>query len=120
MPQRSTNRANGCGGNGFPPGSSVAPAALPGNPTRMQLPSLRGFYACNMQQRRRNRMNLRDALDIPAREITDEAVYRDRRRILAALGVLPALGVAGCSEAAPPPSPVTVTPEQAKSGFRTA
>ena len=65
-------------------------------------------------------MNLRDALAIPARDITDEAVYRDRRRVLAALGLLPALGVAGCSEAAPPPSNVVVTPEQAKSGFRTA
>ena len=65
-------------------------------------------------------MNLRDALDIPASEITDEAVYRDRRRLLAALGCLPALGVAGCSEAAPPPSTVVVTPAQAKSGFRTA
>ena len=65
-------------------------------------------------------MNLRDALAIPARDITDEAVYRDRRRVLAALGLLPVLGVAGCSEAAPPPSNVVVTPEQAKSGFRTA
>ena len=65
-------------------------------------------------------MNLRDALAIPARDITDEAVYRDRRRVLAALGLLPALWVAGCSEAAPPPSNVVVTPEQAKSGFRTA
>ena len=50
----------------------------------------------------------------------EEAIYRDRRRILAALGMLPALGVAGCSEAAPPPSKVTVTPEQAKAGFRTS
>ena len=58
-------------------------------------------------------MNLRDALAIPARDITDEAVYRDRRRVLAALGLLPALGVAGCSEAAPPPSNVVVTPETA-------
>jgi sulfoxide reductase catalytic subunit YedY len=65
-------------------------------------------------------MNLRDALDIPARDITDEAVYRDRRRLLAAFGFLPALGLSGCSEAAPPPSKVVVTPEQAKSGFRTS
>ncbi len=65
-------------------------------------------------------MDLRDALNISGRDITDEAVYRDRRRILATLGLLPALGVAGCSEAAPPPSKVVVTPEQAKSGFRTA
>jgi sulfoxide reductase catalytic subunit YedY len=65
-------------------------------------------------------MDLRDALKIPARDITDEAVYRDRRRILAALGMLPALGIAGCSEAAPPPSTAVVTPEQAKSGFSTS
>ena len=65
-------------------------------------------------------MNLRDALDIPARDITDEAVYRDRRRLLAAFGFFPALGLSGCSEAAPPPSKVVVTPEQAKSGFRTS
>ena len=31
-------------------------------------------------------MSLRDALRIPTREITDEAVYRDRRRIVAAAG----------------------------------
>jgi len=64
-------------------------------------------------------MRLHDALDIPARDIADESVYRDRRRLLAALGVLPTLGLAGCSEAAPPPSNVVVTPEQARSGFRT-
>ena len=64
-------------------------------------------------------MSLRDALNIPARDVTDEAVYRDRRRVLAALGFLPALAVAGCSEAAPPPSKVVVTPAQARSGFST-
>ena len=65
-------------------------------------------------------MRLRESLHVPADDITDEAVYRDRRRVLAAIGLLPALGVAGCSEAAPPPSKVVVTPAQAKSGFRTA
>jgi sulfoxide reductase catalytic subunit YedY len=64
-------------------------------------------------------MFLRDALRIPASEITDEAIYRDRRRLLAAFAALPGLGLVGCSEAAPPPSDVTVTPEQARSGFRT-
>ena len=48
-------------------------------------------------------MFLRDALRIPASEITDEPVYRDRRRVLAALAALPALSLAGCSDAAPPP-----------------
>jgi len=65
-------------------------------------------------------MSLRDALRIPASAITDEAVYRDRRRLLAALATLPALGLAGCADAEPPPASKTVvTPEQARSGFRT-
>jgi len=64
--------------------------------------------------------SLRDALRIPAAEVTDEAVYRDRRRLLAALAAAPALSLAGCSEAQPPPpSRITLTPEQAKSGFKT-
>ena len=65
-------------------------------------------------------MALRDALRIPSRDVTEESVQRDRRRVLAALGMAPTLGVIGCSEAAPPPSTATITPEQAKSGFRTA
>ena len=65
-------------------------------------------------------MKLRDTLRIPAADITDEAVYRDRRRLLAAFATAPALAVAGCGRAEPPPPPrVTITPEQAKSGFRT-
>lgn len=53
--------------------------------------------------------------------ITDEAVYRDRRRLLAAFATSPTLMLAGCSDAAPPPPPskVAITPAQAKSGFRT-
>ena len=65
-------------------------------------------------------MSLRDALRMPGRDLTDESVYRDRRRVLAMLGAVPALGIAGCSEAAPLPSTTIVTPEQAKAGFRTA
>ena len=65
-------------------------------------------------------MSLRDALRIPSREVTEEPVYRDRRRVLAMLGAVPALGIAGCSEAAPAASRATITPEQAKAGFRTA
>ncbi len=65
-------------------------------------------------------MNLRDALRMPSAAITDEAVYRERRRVLAALGATPLLGLTGCSEAAPPPAKAVVTPAQARSGFRTA
>ena len=65
-------------------------------------------------------MSLRDVLNIPASEITDETVYRERRRLLAALAAAPALGLAGCAEAEPPPpTQVVITPEQARSGFRT-
>lgn len=66
-------------------------------------------------------MSLRDVLKTPSSEITDEAVYRDRRRLLQLFALTPALGVAGCAEADPPPPPKTVvTPAQARSGFRTA
>jgi sulfoxide reductase catalytic subunit YedY len=66
-------------------------------------------------------MSLREALRIPSFEITDEAVYRDRRRLLAAMAAAPGLGLAACSDAAPPPPPskVVVTPEQARAGYRT-
>ena len=65
-------------------------------------------------------MRLRDVLRIPSSEITEETVYRDRRRIVAALGLAPGLGLIGCSEAAPPPSSAVVSPEQARAGFSTA
>ncbi|KRA74297.1 sulfoxide reductase catalytic subunit YedY [Lysobacter sp. Root667] len=65
-------------------------------------------------------MSLRDAFTLPASEITDEAVYRERRRLLAAFAAAPALGLAGCADAEPPPAPkTTITPAQAASGFRT-
>ena len=65
-------------------------------------------------------MSLRDALRIPSSEITDESVYRERRALLRAFAMAPALALSGCAEAEPPPPPrMTVTPEQARSGFRT-
>jgi Sulfite oxidase and related enzymes len=65
-------------------------------------------------------MSLRDALRIPASQVTDESVYLDRRRLLQAFAAAPALALAGCAEAEPPPPPkIAVTPEQARSGFRT-
>ena len=64
-------------------------------------------------------MQLRDALRIPAHAITDEAVHRDRRRLLAALGIAPGLGLIGCSEAAPPPAMAVPTPAQSRAGFST-
>ncbi|APO93550.1 protein-methionine-sulfoxide reductase catalytic subunit MsrP [Xanthomonas vesicatoria] len=66
-------------------------------------------------------MSFRDAFKLPSSEITDESVYRDRRRLLQLFALTPALGIAGCAEADPPPPPKTVvTPAQARSGFRTA
>ena len=47
-------------------------------------------------------MSLRDALKIPASQITDESVYRERRRLLQAFTMAPALTLAGCAEAEPP------------------
>jgi methionine sulfoxide reductase catalytic subunit len=64
--------------------------------------------------------SLRDALRIPTAEITDEAVYRDRRRLLGLLAASPALALAGCTQGEPPAPPkVALRPEQQKSGFRT-
>ncbi|MET1163077.1 MAG: mononuclear molybdenum enzyme YedY, partial [Pseudoxanthomonas sp.] len=66
-------------------------------------------------------MSLRDAIKIPAREITDESVYRQRRTLLQAFAMAPAMTLAGCAEAEPPAAPkATVTPAQARSGFRTS
>jgi len=66
-------------------------------------------------------MSLRDAFSLPASQITDEAVYRERRRLLAALALSPALGLSGCAgaEAPPPPGAKPASPEQLKAGFRT-
>jgi methionine sulfoxide reductase catalytic subunit len=64
--------------------------------------------------------SLRDTLRIPVAEITDEAVYHDRRRLLGLLAATPALSLPGCAEAEPPAPPKTAsTPAQLKSGFRT-
>ncbi|WP_242107402.1 protein-methionine-sulfoxide reductase catalytic subunit MsrP [Luteimonas aquatica] len=63
---------------------------------------------------------LSDALRIPAADVTDESVYRQRRRLLTALAASPALALSACSRAEPPPAPkVAISPEQARSGFRT-
>ncbi len=64
--------------------------------------------------------SLRDALRIPAAEITDEAVYRDRRRLLGLLATTPALALSGCGDAEPPAPPgIALSPAQLKSGFQT-
>ncbi|PZO66262.1 MAG: protein-methionine-sulfoxide reductase catalytic subunit MsrP [Pseudoxanthomonas suwonensis] len=65
-------------------------------------------------------MTLRDVLRIPDHAVTDEAVYRQRRRLLGAAIAGPLLGsLSGCSEAAPPPSRKPVSARQARSAFRT-
>jgi len=66
-------------------------------------------------------MSLRDALNIPSSQVTDEAVYRERRRLLAAFALTPALGLSGCAEAEPPAPPArpAASPAQMQAGFRT-
>src|SRR5690606_23521567 len=54
---------------------------------------------------------------LPGEPLTDEAVYRDRRRLLQMLALSPALLAAGCRGAEPPP-PVDV-PRTAGTGART-
>ncbi|MCF7220561.1 protein-methionine-sulfoxide reductase catalytic subunit MsrP [Marilutibacter chinensis] len=65
-------------------------------------------------------MTLRNALRIPESQVTDEQVYLQRRRLVAGLSALPALGLSGCAEADPPapPGPV-ISAEEAASGFKT-
>ena len=66
-------------------------------------------------------MPLRDVPKIPASQITDEPVYRQRRTLLRAFAMAPALSLAGCAEAEPPaPAKAVVTPQQARAGFRTS
>jgi len=69
----------------------------------------------------RDDRTLRDALRIPAGEITDESVWRQRRRLLALFGALPALGLSACAEAEAPPAPAGPPPtrEAVASGFAT-
>jgi len=65
-------------------------------------------------------MSLRDALRIPSSAITDESVHLQRRRVLTAITASPVLALAGCTAEEPPPAPkTTITPAQARSGFRT-
>ncbi|WP_407351479.1 protein-methionine-sulfoxide reductase catalytic subunit MsrP [Luteimonas sp. R10] len=65
-------------------------------------------------------MSLRDALRIPASEVTDETIYRERRRLLAVFAGAPVLGLAGCADAEPPPPPrPTPSPAQVRAGFDT-
>lgn len=56
---------------------------------------------------------------IPASEITDEGVYRDRRRLLHALAASPAVALAGCAGSEAPAPVARVTPAQARSSYRT-
>ncbi len=66
-------------------------------------------------------MSLRDVLKIPAGQVTDESVYLQRRTLLQAFALTPALTIAGCADAEPPAAPrAVITPAQAQSGFRTS
>lgn len=64
-------------------------------------------------------MSLRDVLRIPDHAVTDEAVYRQRRRLLGAMTATPLLGaLSGCSEAAAPPATATAATRQAATSTR--
>lgn len=57
---------------------------------------------------------------IAAGEITDEAVYRDRRRLLGMVAATPLLGLTACAAAEPPPpASARVSVAQARAGFST-
>jgi sulfoxide reductase catalytic subunit YedY len=64
-------------------------------------------------------MRPRDLPTLPEHLVTDEAMFHQRRRFLAGLATAPVLGLAACSEAAPPPV-ATVSVADARSGFRTS
>ncbi|MGY4516456.1 protein-methionine-sulfoxide reductase catalytic subunit MsrP [Lysobacter sp. HA18] len=66
-------------------------------------------------------MSLHDALRIHARDITEEAVYRDRRRVVAALAASGALTLSGCAKADPPAAPAAakIDPARMRAGFTT-
>ena len=64
-------------------------------------------------------MPLRHVPSLPDSAVTDETVYRARRRLLGVAAGAPLLSLAGCAEAEPPPSNAVVTPAQARSGFAT-
>jgi sulfoxide reductase catalytic subunit YedY len=67
-------------------------------------------------------MSLREALRIPSRDITDEAVYRDRRRVVAGLMASGAFGLSGCARADAPPAPAAakIDPARMRAGFATS
>lgn len=58
---------------------------------------------------------------INASEITPEAVWHARRRLVAALGLAPALVLSGCSQAEPPPAPARppIDPARVRTGMST-
>ncbi|WP_129135760.1 protein-methionine-sulfoxide reductase catalytic subunit MsrP [Luteimonas sp. YGD11-2] len=68
-----------------------------------------------------DRRILREALRIREDDVTDEAVWRQRRRLLAAFGAFPALGLSACAGAEAPPAPAGPPPSAAsvEAGFST-
>ncbi len=65
-------------------------------------------------------MRQRDLPSLPEHRVTDEAHFHGRRRLLTGALAVPVMGLAACSEAAPPPPAAVVSVADARSGFRTA
>lgn len=66
-------------------------------------------------------MSIRDALKIPAADITDEWIYQQRRQFVSALALTPAILATGCSKAEPPGAVnlAAISPSLLNSGFVT-
>lgn len=67
-------------------------------------------------------MKLREVLNIPSSQVTDEWVYLQRREFITALSLMPAMFAVGCSKAEPPPALqlAAVRPALLQAGYTTA
>ncbi len=119
LPQRISRKGQRSRARGRRTAHTAHPAAIPGRIGSRQ-GDRTGIFA------REYRLNvflpetstsLRDALRIPASQITDESIYRDRRRLSRRSLLRLPRWPAAPRPSLPPPPKVNVTPEQAGSGL---